>query len=203
MKKICILDYGSGNVRSVYNILSFLDFQVKISNNINVIRNASHLILPGVGSFGAAMKRINEIIPLDVVEQEVLVKGKPFLGICVGLQVLANKGLEHEENDGLGWISGSVNKLVAKKEPLPHIGWNDIMIRKPSRLFEGLEENQDFYFVHSYAITTDEQNVLSETVYEEAFCSSICRDNIYGVQFHPEKSQKAGQQVFNNFLSIR
>jgi len=200
--KVCILDYGSGNVNSVYNLVSFLGYDVIVSNERIEIESASHIILPGVGSFGAAMGKIRNQIPLKVLENEVFNNRKLFLGICVGMQVLLEKGYEHGGQDGLGWIPGTVEKLQVKNLPLPHIGWNDIIIRKDSDLFSDLDDIKDFYFVHSYAIRTDESYILTETNYESNFYSSINKENIYGVQFHPEKSQKAGQKLIQNFLTI-
>ena len=202
MKKVCILDYGSGNVKSVYNLINYLGYEVIISNMEKNISKSSHIILPGVGSFGSAMKKVKSKLPLDFIEKEVFIKRKPFLGICVGLQILAQKGFENGEYNGLGWINGEVTKLNLKNSPLPHIGWNDVKIKKKSALFEGLNEINDFYFVHSYALSTDKKNILAETDYEINFCSAINVENIYGVQFHPEKSQRAGQKLMHNFLSI-
>ena len=201
-KLVCILDYGSGNVKSVFNLVSFLGYNVIISNKINDIKSATHLVLPGVGSFGSAMKKIKSYIPIADVENEVIYKRKPFLGICVGMQVLVDKGYEYGEHNGLGWFPGSAKKLETNSLPSLHIGWNNIIIKKDSVLFQGLNDDSDFYFVHSYAVEIDSQHVLTETQYENYFCSSIEKDNIFGVQFHPEKSQKAGQKIINNFLSI-
>jgi imidazole glycerol-phosphate synthase subunit HisH len=201
-KLVCILDYGSGNVKSVFNLVSFLGYNVKISNKINDIKSATHLILPGVGSFGSAMEKINLNIPVVDLENEVIQKKKPFLGICVGMQVLVDKGYEYGEHSGLGWLPGSVKKLETNTFPSLHIGWNNVIIKKDSVLFQGLDDINDFYFVHSYAVETDSGHLLSETQYENYFCSSIEKDNILGVQFHPEKSQKTGQKLLQNFLSI-
>ena len=129
-KSVCILNYGSGNVKSVFNVLNFLGYSPQISNDSDKIKNSSHIILPGVGAFGASMQKIMTRIPYDILEQEVVQKGKPFLGICVGLQVLADKGLEFGEHNGFGWIPGIVDKIETKNLPLPHIGWNYIIIKK-------------------------------------------------------------------------
>jgi len=196
------LDYGSGNVKSVYNLVSYLGYDVIVSNEKAVIESATHIVLPGVGSFGAAMEKITTQIPLKVLEYEVFNNKKLFLGICVGMQVLVEKGYEHGEHHGLGWIPGTAEKLPVENLPLPHIGWNDIIIKKESDLFTDLDDIKDFYFVHSYAIKTDDCYIFTETNYENNFCSSIKKENIYGVQFHPEKSQKAGQKLMHNFLTI-
>ncbi len=200
---ICILDYGSGNVGSVNNILSFLGYETKISNNENDIKNSTHLILPGVGAFGPSMKKIQERIPFDILENEVVNKGKPFLGICIGMQVLADKGYESGECQGFGWIEGTTEKIDSKGLSLPHMGWNNIEIIKNSPIFEGLNNINDFYFVHSYCFK--EKNInhsLAKVEYGPKINAVIQKDNIFGFQFHPEKSQKAGQLILNNFLNI-
>jgi imidazole glycerol-phosphate synthase subunit HisH len=200
-KLVCLLDYGSGNVKSVFNVLDFLGYNVKISNSEEDIRNCSHIILPGVGAFGSAMEKIKNTIPLNIVEEEVLEKGKLFLGICVGMQLLADRGKEFGDHKGLGWIPGVVDKIDSKELPSLHIGWNDIKILKDSPLFNGLLDFNDFYFVHSYCFEAkNKDNIIAQTQYESTFNSVISRDNIFGIQFHPEKSQKAGQLFLKNFL---
>jgi glutamine amidotransferase len=203
VKKICILDYGSGNVKSVYNILRFLNFNVKISNNKFDIKDSSHIILPGVGAFGTSMMKIQENIPIDILEATVK-QGKPFLGICVGMQVLANIGFEFGEHKGLGWIDGKVIKHNPIDFPLPHIGWNSVEFVNDSPLLKNIKNGEDFYFVHSFKFTLDNNKYLiSKTSYGEYFPSIIQMENIFGVQFHPEKSQEAGQTIFNNFLNFK
>ena len=198
-QEVCILDYGSGNVGSVYNLLNRLNYKIKISNESSDIKNSSHLILPGVGAFGDSIEKIKSKIPVDLLKDEVCSKKKPFLGICVGMQVLADKGYEFGENDGLGWIKGTVKKLNAKI--LPHIGWNNIEIKKKSPIFLNLDNLKDYYFVNSYAfVAHDKSLVISETNYNVNFCSAIQKDNIFGVQFHPEKSHKVGELIIHNFL---
>ena len=200
-QKVCVLDYGSGNVASVYNLLSRLNYNVKILNSSSDIKNSSHLILPGVGAFGASIEKIRTKIEIGLLEDEVKNKKKPFLGICIGMQVLADKGFEFGEHDGLGWIEGTVKKLKAKV--LPHIGWNNIQIKRQTPIFLDLKNMDDFYFVNSYAFNVKDKNlIISETNYENTFCSAVQKDNIFGVQFHPEKSQKTGQQLIHNFLKL-
>ena len=203
MKKICILDYGSGNVKSVFNILRFLNFNVKISNNKVDIKDSSHIILPGVGAFETSMKKIQENIPIDILETTVK-QGKPFLGICVGMQVLANIGYEFGEHQGLGWINGKIIKHNSIDFTLPHIGWNSIEIVNDSPLLYDIKDKEDFYFVHSFKYELENNNnLISKTNYGDFFPSIIQKENIFGVQFHPEKSQDAGQTLFNNFLNFK
>ena len=200
-KQVCVLDYGSGNVGSVLNLLKNLNNNVLVSNDPSYIKESSHIILPGVGAFGASIKKIKEKIPLNIVEHEVYNNKKPFLGICVGMQVLADKGFEFGEHKGLGWIGGKVKKLKAKI--LPHIGWNNVKIKRSSPLFSNLGDVKDFYFVNSYVFEVDnEEHVISETDYECTFCSAVQKDNIFGVQFHPEKSSLYGLKLLNNFINL-
>ncbi len=203
MQKVCILDYGSGNVKSVYNLFAALSEQVVISNDGADIEAASHVVLPGVGAFGAAMRRIHERLPLDVLERVVRRQGKPFLGICVGMQVLADVGHEFGETPGLGWIGGSVRRLESGDLPLPHVGWNNIDVVRPSPLLAGLEHAPDFYYVHSFMFDVAQpEQVLATSDYGNTFCAAVGRDNVYGVQFHPEKSQRAGMRLAKNFLAM-
>lgn len=202
MTRICVLDYGSGNVRSVANLLGLLG-DTQVSNDPAVIASATHLVLPGVGAYGAAMARIERELPMDAVKRAVFEQGKPFLGICVGMQVLSDEGLEFGANPGLGWISGRVERLNAAELPLPHVGWNDIRGERAHPLLEGLENLPDFYFVHSYAFTAAEpEDVIATAEYGSRFAAVIGRENVLGVQFHPEKSQRAGAQLLKNFLEL-
>mgnify|MGYP001281519794 CR=1 FL=1 len=202
MIKVCILDYGSGNVASVKNLLDHLKFKNVISNKIEIIKKSTHIILPGVGAFGAVMKKIKKNIPLKILENEVLIKNKPFLGVCVGMQLLADKSEEFGNHKGFGWIKGSIKKIRSNK--LPHIGWNDIIVKKNSQILNNLEDYKDFYFVNSFYFDSKEkENVVAETKYGHNFCSIIQKKNIIGVQFHPEKSQKAGQVIIKNFLKMK
>ena len=198
---ICILDYGSGNVKSVFNVLNYMNYEAVISNDIDKIKNSSHIILPGVGSFGAAMKKVRSNIPIDVLEKEVLINKKPILGICVGMQLFASKGFENGIHDGLGWIKGSVEKLKSCNLSLPHIGWQNIEVNNNNSKILMHISDPDFYFLHSYAFKTDnKKNIVARSFYGEKFCSIIKQKNILGTQFHPEKSQQAGMQLIKNFL---
>lgn len=201
MVNVCILDYGSGNVKSVKNLLEFLKVKFTVSNKTEKIKKSSHIILPGVGAFQQSMKKLIKKVDIKVLENEVLIKKKPFLGICVGMQLLADTGEEFGKHYGLGWISGNVIKL--KSKVIPHIGWNDIKIKKKDEIFKDLK-NKDFYFVNSYHFKVKERKfIAAETTYGNKFCSVVRKNNIIGVQFHPEKSQYAGKKLIQNFLEIR
>ncbi len=199
---VCILDYGSGNVNSVFNILEYMKYPTIISNSENEIKKSTHIILPGVGSFGSAMKKIKSKIPLRILESEVIKYQKPILGICVGMQVFASTGFENGVFDGLGWINGNVKRLKSGNLSLPHIGWQNIDININSKILSNISDH-DFYFLHSYVFKPkNNNNIIANTVYGEKFCSVINKKNIFGTQFHPEKSQQAGMQLIKNFLTI-
>jgi len=201
--RVCILNYGSGNVKSVFNLFATLVSELCVSNEAGEIEAASHLVLPGVGAFGASMDRIKNTLPLDLLREQVFENRKPFLGICVGMQVLASRGEEFGVHEGLGWIPGVVSKLVVGDLPLPHIGWNNVKASRPSILLDHFDAEPDFYFVHSYAFRPERaEDATASCLYGEAFTSVIERDNIFGVQFHPEKSQRAGKQLIQNFLQV-
>lgn len=203
MGSVCILDYGSGNVKSVFNLFLAIAKRVVISNETAEIERATHIVLPGVGAFSTAMRKIRERLPMEDLEQAILRDRKPFLGICVGMQVLATRGMEFGESAGFGWIGGNVEKVDSMQFPLPHIGWNNILCKRDSPLLVGLGDDPDFYFLHSYTFRVEnEQHMLAATSYGEEFCSVVQQENIYGVQFHPEKSQRTGIKLAKNFLSL-
>lgn len=200
---VCILDYGSGNVRSVFNLFSGVARRVVVSNDPAEIERASHIVLPGVGAFGAAMRKIRGSLPLGLLAEVVLAGRRPFLGICVGMQVLATDGLEFGTHAGLGWIGGRVEKIRCGDLALPHVGWNNVQRRKECALLpdEGAPD-PDFYFVHSYALQPDDPSVVMATTnYGDDFCSVVQQDNLFGVQFHPEKSQGSGLALVRGFLA--
>jgi glutamine amidotransferase len=200
-KKICIIDYGSGNVGSVFNIVSKYHPAI-ISNEKKDIANASHLILPGVGSFGSAMEKIMNVLPIEFMMGEIL-KGKPFLGICVGMQVLAQTGFEFGQFSGLGLFPANVSQLDSKLLRLPHIGWNNLEILKNSLLLKNINTENDFYFLHSYVFgSISDQFTIATSTYGSTFTAVIEKDNLFGVQFHPEKSQKSGGILLNNFFAV-
>lgn len=202
MSKICILDCGSGNIASVYNVIKYLELDCTITNEKNIIKNASHIILPGVGAYSSLMNKLRKNIDIETLETEVLIKQKFFLGICVGMQILSTTGYEFKECKGLNWIEGNVKIIDNNK--LPHIGWNSVNLIKKCEITENLEDNQDFYFVNSFFFENkNNENVIAKTQYNQIFSSIIQKKNIFGVQFHPEKSQKAGQLLIKNFCTLK
>jgi imidazole glycerol-phosphate synthase subunit HisH len=202
-KSTVIIDYGMGNLRSVYNACSIFSEHVIVSKNKNDLINAERLILPGVGAFPDGVLNLENNGLIDVLNSEVIDKGKPILGICLGMQLFAESGTENSNQSGLGWISGSVIKLESNaKIRLPHIGWNDVSVMKDSRLYEGLESGNDFYFVHSYALVPEDEKVISGVSdYGFNFVASVETSNIFGTQYHPEKSQGPGLKVLENFYN--
>ena len=201
-KKICIIDYGSGNIGSVSNVLNKLNLNYCVSNSIEDFKNSSHFILPGVGSFGSAMKKLNQSIDIDKLEYEILNNKKPILGICVGMQLMAEFGYEFGKSKGLGWIKGNVEIIKTSGLILPHIGWNSVKVKKDNSLLNNEEKNKDFYFVNSYYFDIENNDqVIATTEYGMNFPSIISFKNIYGVQFHPEKSQKPGKKLIFDFIN--
>jgi glutamine amidotransferase len=201
--KICIIDYGSGNQKSLYNLIDYLGYNVCSSRTEKDINNSTHLLLPGVGSYSDLMQRIKDLNLNDVISNHVLIKKKPFLGICVGMQILSTFGNEHNRTKGLDFIEGEVKKLNSRELKIPHIGWNNIVFKKNSFLESEIFSNLDFYFLHSYVFDLkDKNNIIGFTEYGETFPSIIKKENIWGFQFHPEKSQHAGQIILKKFFQL-
>jgi glutamine amidotransferase len=201
-----IVDYGMGNLRSVANALAALDCTATISKDPAQARLASKIILPGVGAFGDAMEGLRSSGWTEALEEEVRGKGKPFLGVCLGMQLLAREGREHGVHAGLGWIVGTVDRLRPADPSLkvPHVGWNALVRVNGNGLFDGVSEGSTFYFLHGYVLDgADPATVTSVCDYGGEFPASIEQGNILATQFHPEKSQKAGLQVLRNFLKVR
>ena len=198
---IVVVDYKLGNLFSVAKALEYAGAQVKVSSAAEDLRAATHIVLPGVGAFPQGMQNLRNAGLIEVLNEEVLEKKKPFLGICLGMQLLADKGYEHEESAGLGWVKGEARKLEAGGLKVPHVGWNDVTAKEGSKLFEGIKQGSDFYFVHSYQLhCADPGAVAATTTYGEAITAAVEQDNIYAVQFHPEKSQDVGLKLLENFL---
>jgi glutamine amidotransferase len=206
--KIVVIDYGAGNVESVINALSLVkgDAEVVLSNKISDLKSANHLILPGVGAFGDCMTGLKSIEGfLPELRKQILTEKKPFLGVCVGMQVLASIGHEDGDHAGLGFINGLVEKISGKDLKIPHMGWNNIMI-KPTKhvVLKGIADGEHFYFANSYHfISQNENNVLAQVEYGAKLSAIVAKENIFGVQFHPEKSGEAGLKLLKNFLSWR
>ena len=202
MTKPLILDINSGNVMSLKNIINKFNDKVKISNEENELELSTHIFLPGVGSYSEVMNKIKEKINIDLLKKKLLTDKVLFLGICVGMQVLSDIGYENETSNGLSIINGKVKKLNTK-ENLPHVGWNSLNLKTKNKIFEGIPNKTDFYFTHSYVFElNDITNEISSTNYGTSFTSAINKQNIFGTQFHPEKSQSAGIKLIKNFLGI-
>lgn len=203
---IVVIDYGMGNVRSVVKAFDHIGYDAIVSDKKKDLEEATHLILPGVGAFGSAMEQLRKRNLIPIMEQEVLARKKPFLGICLGMQLLAEKSYELGEHRGLGWIAGEVKKLPVEPIGLkvPHVGWNDVEFTRKTALFEKVKTNSAFYFVHSFALFPKDPNVtIGICNYGVPFCAAIERENILATQFHPEKSQKDGLKILENFAEYK
>ena len=205
MKTVAIIDYGMCNLDSVARAVEECGGTPLVTNNIHDLEIATHIILPGVGAFPDAMNQLCQLSMDTALREQVLENKIPFLGICLGMQVMATKGTEGEETDGLGLIEGTVKRLKPESHDtrIPHIGWNEVHYMRSSPLFEGISTGKDFYFVHSYHFCcSDENNIVARTPYCGGLTSVISKGNAFGTQFHPEKSQKVGFQLLENFISI-
>lgn len=203
---ITILDYGSGNINAIKNIYERLNIPFEFATTKNQIMKADHILLPGVGAFDETVSTLHEKGFAQVLNKKVLEEKVPILGICVGMQMLADRSEEGTLN-GLGWIHGQVKKfdknLIIDKPKIPHLGWNSIEITRDCPLFKEIDPEIGFYFVHSYYFDCeDEANAICKTQYGKVFHSAVNRDNIYGVQFHPEKSHDNGIQLLKNFANL-
>ena len=206
---VTIVDYNSGNISSVIN--SFKEvakdkINIVVTSNLEKIKSSDKVVLPGQGSFKSCIDALNNINGLvDILNELVIINKKPLLGICVGLQMFADTGYEEIETKGLGWIPGKVSKIDNQngKYKLPHIGWNQLNIIKDSKIFEGIKNNSHMYFVHSYEFIPENRDVISSTTdYSSNIVCSVEKENIFGTQFHPEKSDKIGLKILNNFINI-
>ena len=206
---VTIVDYKSGNISSVIN--SFKEVAkdkvtIEVTSDLNKIKSSDKVVLPGQGSFKSCVEALNNIDGLsDTLNEFTIINKKPLLGICVGLQMFADIGYEETETKGLGWISGKVSKIDNQdgKFKLPHIGWNEINIVKDSKIFKDIENNSHMYFVHSYEFIPEDENVISATTdYSTKVVCSVEKENIFGTQFHPEKSDKFGLKIIDNFINL-
>ncbi|MEK6938034.1 MAG: imidazole glycerol phosphate synthase subunit HisH [Nanoarchaeota archaeon] len=202
--KVLIIDYELGNLSSVFNAIQKLGYKPKISSNREDIHSADAYILPGVGAFGEAMSNINRLGFIDTLKEQVLIRKKPLLGICLGMQILAKDSQESGFNKGLGWVNGHVIALKSDNDfKVPHVGWNDIKVIRESPLFLNIPMTElNFYFDHSFYISGEEEHVSSTCFHKEAVTTSIQVENIFGTQFHPEKSQNNGLRILRNFLNL-
>ncbi|MFA5554411.1 MAG: imidazole glycerol phosphate synthase subunit HisH [Phycisphaerae bacterium] len=196
---IVVINYAVGNVKSVCNAFEHIGCEVKLSRNASDIEHSSGLVLPGVAAFGYAMNALGDLADLL---KKVVRQGKPILGICVGYQLLFEQSCEHGDNKGLGFISGKVIKLPDGLT-IPHMGWNSVELPQNMELFKGIGENKHFYFAHSYySQTTDSQAKFAYTDYGFKLPAAVQKSNVYGTQFHPEKSGPSGLAVLKNFQKI-
>ena len=205
---ICIIDYKLGNIRSLVKAFNSMNGNVIVSNKYSDIKESSKLVLPGVGSFKKGMEHLRDYDLVSVLKEEVLIGNKPFLGICLGMQLLFKNSEEDGLVEGLGFIDGEIRKFDFNSGAdfkIPHMGWNNIFGGKfdSIEIFKGIEESANFYFVHSYHALLGEVLDCVYTDYGYNFVSAIQKDNIYGTQFHPEKSQKEGLKIIKNFIQLK
>ena len=197
---IIVIDYGMGNLGSIANMIKKVGYKCIITSDLEEIKKATKLILPGVGSFDNGMKNLENLGMIEVLNQKVLVEKTPILGICLGMQLMT-KSSEEGTSAGLGWLDAKTKKFVSDTLKIPHMGWNIIKHQKESKLFDECKSEKRFYFVHSYCVSCNNQeDILANTNYTQDFVSSFEKENIVGVQFHPEKSHKFGMQLLKNFV---
>ena len=200
---ITIIDYDAGNIKSVEKAFEYIGEKVLVTSDLNEISNAEKLVLPGVGSFGDAMEKLNKKGLTEVI-RNVVAKGIPILGICLGLQLMFDSSEESPGVEGLSLLPGKIVRIPDKEGfKIPHMGWNSLELSKESRLFKGLEENPYVYFVHSYYLKAkNESDVAATTEYGALIHASVEKDHIFACQFHPEKSSEAGMQILRNFIKV-
>lgn len=203
MKPLVIVDYGMGNIYSVQSALQYLGIDSVYTNDSIMILEADHILLPGVGSYHVAMENIKRLGLDTVLNEAVISKQIPILGICLGMQLLGMSSTEDGYTEGLGFFDGKCEKFEASAElKVPHVGFNDVEIPEESRLYADLENHSDFYFVHSYRMMTDVKEGIAYCDYGDRFVASFEKGNVMGTQFHPEKSQRNGLTLLQNFVNI-
>jgi len=203
---LTVVDYGLGNIASVIGAIEKLNFSATISSNEDVLLKSDHLILPGVGAFKDGMQNLQDLNLISVLNHIVIEKKVPILGICLGAQLMMSSSDEFGEHKGLDWVPGQVRRLTSKDPNIrvPHVGWNEVSIKKQDPLFSNIKEKDPLlYFVHSHAIYTSKLPIIGATCdHGENFIAAFSYENIFGTQFHPEKSQKTGLKILKNFLSV-
>ena len=209
---IAIIDYESGNISSVINSFKAvctnqnIEIKIDVTSDLKIISNSDKVILPGQGSFKNCTESLLKVNGLkDTLNEFAIINKKPLFGICVGMQMFADIGFEENETKGLGWISGNVKKINNKNNQykLPHIGWNELSFNPNSKLFKDVKEKSHVYFVHSYKfMPNDEKFISSKTNYSEEIVASVEKDNLFGTQFHPEKSDTVGLKIIENFIKL-
>jgi glutamine amidotransferase len=200
---IGVIDYNMGNIQSVVNAFEFIGEKTKIVRRIQEVEEVDRIVLPGVGAFGRGMANLNQLGFIETLNKEVIGKRKPFLGICLGMQLICRESFEFGHFLGLGWIDASVRRFKPELGVrVPHVGWNNLIIKRPNRLLNAGCGN-DVYFVHSYCADVVNQGVVVATCeYGREFAAIVEKDNIFAVQFHPEKSQRVGLEILKNFAGV-
>lgn len=200
---IAIIDYDAGNIKSVEKAISYLGYESVITNDKDIILNAEKVILPGVGSFGDAMEKLHAYDLVTVIN-EVVKKGTPFLGICLGLQLLFESSEESEGVEGLSILKGKIVKIPdGEYKKIPHMGWNSLELKGNGKLFNGLDQNPYVYFVHSYYLQAEDEDIVKGTTqYNTCIHATVEKDNVFACQFHPEKSSDVGLKILKNFLEL-
>ncbi len=202
--KVAIINYGMGNLNSVRRSFEEIGADAVIANHPSILFEVDRIVLPGVGAFAEGMAHLNQGGWISALHDVVNLQNKPLLGICLGMQMLASKGYEGAETEGLGFISGEVKRidLLGCNERIPHMGWNEVRYKTKSVMFDSIPDASDFYFVHSYAfVPTNSDNLIATVDYGSELTAVISSNHVFGCQFHPEKSSKAGRQLLRNFMS--
>lgn len=203
---VAIIDFGGGNLRSVQKAFEFIGFEASVTSDENVIKKADRVVFPGNGAFGGCMAGLRHLNLISAIDDFIKTE-RPFLGICIGMQSLFEKSFEFGVHEGFGYMKGNIrrfpNSLLENGMKIPHTGWNSVRHDENNPLFKDIPQNSYFYFVHSYyAPITNEKNIAGVTEYGVEFISAVSENNIFGVQFHPEKSQKAGLKLLENFCRL-